>query len=108
MKGQEFNRANDTEIIKVIKDHPGIRCIGVAEIMGIPCNTITRKVKRLYDEKRIFRQKQNNGNGYIYNLYTTHYARKHNIPSVYRGVDAEKSTLELQMMWSGLVRGLAR
>ena len=107
MKGQAFNRADDTKIIEVIKDHPGIRCNEVSEKLVIPCNTITRKVKRLTDETRVFRQKQSNGNGYIYNLFTVHYARKHNISSVYRGVEAEKTTLELQHMFHSLIRGSA-
>ena len=104
MKGQEFNRANDAKIVDIISDYPGIRCNDLSEKLGIPCNTITRKIKRLTDETRVFRQKQSNGNGYIYNLFTTHYARKHNVSRVYRGADAEKTTLELQMMFNSLSR----
>lgn len=111
MKGQAFNKADDAEIVDMVSDRPGIRCDAISERMRIPCNTITRKIKRLADESRIFRQKESKGigggSGYAYNLFTVHYARKHNIPRVYRGVDAEKSTLELQMLWSRLIRGVA-
>ena len=104
MKGQEFNRANDAEIVDMVSDFPGIRCDALSEKLGIACNTVTRKIKRLTDESRIFRQKQNNGCGYIYNLYTDHYAKKHCIPRVYKGVDAEKNTLEQQMWFNQLSR----
>jgi len=107
MKGQDFNRANDAKIVDIISDFPGIRCNDLSEKLGIPCNTITRKVKRLTDESRVFRQKQNNDCGYIYNLYTAHYARKHNVSRIYKGVDAEKSTLELQYLFHSLIRGSA-
>jgi len=107
MKGQEFNRADDANIVNIISDHPGIRCNDISEKLSIPCNTIARKVKRLTDSKRIFRQKQNNGNGYIYNLFTAHYARKHNVPRAYRGPDAERNTLEQQLWFNDLIRGLA-
>ena len=102
MKGQDFNKADDTKIVAVISDNPGIRCITISEKLGIPCNTITRKVKRLVDESRIFRQKQNNNNGYIYNLFTVHYARTHYTPKVYKGPNADKSVMELQMMFNRL------
>ena len=104
MKGQEFNRADDANIVNIISDHPGIRCNDVSEKLSIPCNTIARKIKRLTDNKRIFRQKQSNGNGYIYNLFTVHYARKHNIPRVYKGPDAERNTLEMQLWFNDLIR----
>jgi len=109
MKGQHSNRAIDADIIRTLADNPGIRSSDLADKFGITCNTMAAKVRRLTDESRIYRQKQNKGigggGGYNYNLFTVHYARKHNVPKVYRGVDAEKSTLELQMMFHSLIRG---
>ena len=105
MKGQPFNRANDTEIIRLVSDNPGITCEMLSKKVKIPIATIQIKINRLCDGSRIFRQKKPNGNGSIYLLYTCHHAKKHNIPSVYVE-KPEKTTLELQMMFNRLYRGL--
>ena len=109
MKGQPSNRANDAKIVDMVSDHPGIRCNAIAEKLGMATNTIATKIKRLTDESRIFRQKQGMGgsSGYIYNLFTVHYAKKHNIPRIYKGVNDEKNTLELQKMYHRLILGVA-
>ena len=107
MKGQAFNKTNDTEIIRLIADNPGIICSTISKKLEIPVSTIQTKIKRLSEEKRVFKQTKKNGNGNVFPLFTTHYARENRVPRLYVDKD-EKSTLELQMMWSGLIRGLAR
>ena len=105
MKGQAFNRANDTEIIRLISDNPGITCDALSDKFGVPVSTIQNKIKRLCDEKRVFRQRKKapSGKGNIFLLYTMAYAKKHKIPRIY--VDkAEKSTLEMQDWFNQLSR----
>ena len=43
MKGQHSNRADDTKIIEIIKDHPGIRSCEIAKKLGRVANTIATK-----------------------------------------------------------------
>jgi IS30 family transposase len=108
MKGQPSNKAGDSDIIQIIRDHPGIKSCEIAKKLGKVSNTIATKTKRLADEKKLFRQKEGmtGSSGYIYNLYIFHYAKKHNIPRIYTAKPV-KSTLELQMFFHDCIRGLA-
>ena len=106
MKGQPFNRVDDTSIIRIISDNPGITSEDLSKKCGIPYDTIKLKVQRLSKDTRVFRQKKNNGNGCTYLLYTYSYARNHHVPSLY-SEKPEKSPLELQMMFDRLIRGVA-
>ena len=101
MKGQAFNKAADTDIIRIISDNPGITTEALSDKCDIPYHTIKLKVQRLTKSTRVFRQKKRNNNGWIYLLYTYSYARNHHIPSLY-SEKPEKTTLELQMMFNGL------
>lgn len=99
MKGQPFNRVDDTSIIRIISDNPGITSEELSAKCGIPCATIQKKIARLSKSTRVFRQKKNGGNGCTYLLYTYSYARNHHVPSLYCD-KPEKTTLELQMMFN--------
>ena len=106
MKGQPFNRVDDTKIVQLVADKPGILSSEISSKTGVPVKTIQIKIKRLCDEKRIFKQTKKADNGNVFPLFTLFYARKHHIPRIHVK-KAEKSTLELQMMFNGLIRGSA-
>ena len=106
MKGQPFNRVNDAKLIQLVSDNPGILSSEISSKCEVPVKTIQIKIRRLCDEKRIFRQTKKATNGNVFPLFTVFYARKNHIPRLYVEKD-EKSTLEQQMWFNDLIRGLA-
>ena len=103
MKGQPFNRVTDTKIIQMVSDSPGILSSEISSKSEVPVKTIQIKIKRLCDEKRIFKQTKKATNGNVFPLYTMSYARKNKIPRIFVEKD-EMNTLEQQMWFTDLLR----
>jgi len=106
MKGQPLIRVNDTEMIRLISDNPGILSSEISSKCGVPVKTIQIKIKRLCDEKRVFKQTKKAFKGNVFPLYTMHDAKANHIPRLY-AEKPEKTVLELQMMFNRLYRGFA-
>ncbi len=103
MKGQEFNRVTDTKLIQIVSDNPGILSSEISSKCEIPVKTIQIKIKRLCDEKRIFKQTKRATNGNVFPLFTVFYARKNKIPRLFVEKD-EMNTLDQQMWFTDLLR----
>ena len=103
MKGQPFNRADDTKIIQIISDNPGILSSEISSKCEVPVKTIQIKIKRLCDEKRVFKQTKKAFKGNVFPLYTMSYARKHKIQRIFVEKD-EMNTLDQQMWFTDLLR----
>lgn len=99
-----MNRVNDTELIRLISDNPGILSSEISSKSEVSVKTIQIKIKRLCDEKRVFKQTKKATNGNVFPLYTMHDAKKNRIPRIFVEKDA-KSPLEMQMWFNDLSRG---
>ena len=102
MKFQKINRVDDSKIIAIVSDNQGITCLRLSEKLGVPQGTVKYKLIALSASGRIFRQKR----GHFRLLYTAHYAKNHNVPDVYPE-KPEKSVMELQHMFHGLIQKVA-
>jgi len=103
MKHQPLNRVTDTELIRLISDNPGIISSEISSKCGVPVKTIQIKIKRLCDEKRVFKQTKKAFKGNVFPLYTMSYAKKHKIPRIFVEKD-EMNTLDQQMWFTDLLR----
>ena len=104
--GQAFNKQADKGTIRIISDNPSITTGELLAKLGGSLSSIQYRIQRMCDDKRVFRQTKKAFNGSTYHLFTMAYARKNHIPRIYVDKD-EKSTLEQQMWFNDISRGVA-
>jgi len=102
MKHQPMKRINCDKIRAIVSDNPGITAEEISEKTEIPYPTIKTKVRILVEKHRVFRQIK----GRIRPLFAVQYAKVHRIPEIFED-KPEKSTLEQQVWFNDLIRGLA-
>jgi len=97
-----MNRIDETKLIRVVSDNPGITCKGLAEKLGIKQGTIKYRLIALEKDKRIFRQTK----GCTKLLFTVHAAEVNHVPDEY---DCRPGlTILEQQMWFNQLSRVAR
>ena len=105
--GQRFNTKHDTETIRLISDNPSITCGELSAKLSVSSSTVQARMKRMCEEeKRVFKQTRNAVYGKTYHFFTMAYARKNKIQRIYKS-KPDKTTLEQQLWFNDLTRGLA-
>ena len=87
-----MNKAQQTRLMRIVSDNPGINCKNLSLKLGIKRGTVKYWIIKLEKDGRIFRQ----GKGCTKLLFTAHAAKSNHVPDVY-----EKPVLTIleQQMW---------